>query len=495
MRWIIAVLGLALAGSVQAGFAPRYVTDLPCGSDIRLVQDYELQPHSTEEFLAAYNKMPCNTNVMIEALYVYGGHEPPDTSSMFDARINPPANTLDTTQQEYYRNRKDIDHGIAYSWDLLRSKKYDKAIFVLEDLYATASSAPITPPFEQRKDFQRHIIAKQLAYAHELNGNAKKALEWAQIHQSLAPTRMGWLHVAVLENKLQYQNSQQPISSILNLPFRKDGFLVPRIDLNIQGEPASLRQMIDTTAAFLYERVELYPNNDTATSSLLFDLGHLVALTGSYEDAQYVLNLSKMYGDTNANSAQTYFQFKEIGHHGVDWLLFVVAGVALLGAWMVFAWLYGVCLRYRARQQGRKAIFGTLVLGTLMGGLGCGFLIGLAAWFLSLSSTTGQAPSWMEAIVFGGIILGAVVGMVVAWSRILRPEINAIGVARHWLQIGLGLVWIVGWMCVSVLSAVSSNPNQLMFNEVLPIILMLPVVAGFVLWVNRLRNPKIRPDA
>lgn len=494
MRWIIAVLGLVLAGSVQAGFAPRYVTDLPCGSDTRPVEDYELQLHSTEEFLAAHKKMPCNTNVMIEALYVYGGHEPPDTSSMFDARINPHANTLNTTQQEYDRNRKDIDRGIAYSWDLLRSKKYDKAIVVLEDLYATASSAPITPPFEQRKDFQQHIIAKQLAYAHELNGNAHKALEWAHIRQSLAPTRMGWLHIAVLQNKVQHNTTWMATHSVFNLPFRTDGFFVPRIDLNIQGEPATLAQMIDTTAAFLYERVELYPHNDTVTASLLFDLGHLVALTGSYEDAQYVLNLSTMYGDTKASSAQTYFQFKEMAHHGVDWLLFVVAGVALLGAWMVFAWLYGVCLRYRARQNGRKAIVGTLVLGTLMGGLGFGFLIGLAAWVLSLSSTTGQAPSWMEIIVFGGIILGAVVGMVVVWSRMLRPEIKAIGVARHWLQIGLGLVWIVGWMCVSVLSALSSNPNQLMFNEVLPIILMLPVVAGFVLWVKRLRNPKTPPE-
>lgn len=487
MRWIIAVLGLVLAGSVQAGFAPRYVTDLPCGSDTRPLEAYELELHSTKDFLAAYNKMPCSTNTMIEALYVYGGHEPPAISSMFDARINPPTSNLDGTQKEYYRNRKDIDRGISYSWDVLRAKKYDEAIAVLEDLYAIASSSSITPPFEQRKDFNQHILAKQLAYAYELNGNTQKALQWAQTRQSLSPTRMGWLHVAVLQNKLQHRNAQRALPSTLNLPFRNDGFFVPRIDLTVQGEPASLRQMIDTTAAFLYERTELYPDNDPITASLLFDLGYLVALTGAYEDAQYVFDLSHMYGDVDASSAKRSFEFREIGRHWVDWVLFAVCGFGLIVGAIGFAWVYRWCLRYRAKKTGTKSLVVTLLLGFGSGVGVFGLLIALVAWILSLTSTTGQAPSNWELLLFLTIVGLTLGGMVVGWMHILHQEIVAIGVKRYWINMALGGVWVLGWMTASLLSAISDNPQQLALNELLPIILMMPVVAGFVMWVKGLR--------
>lgn len=479
MRWMIAVLGLLLTGSVQAGFAPRYITDLPCSSDTRPVEAYELKLHSTDEFLAAHKKMPCHTNAMIEALYVYGGHELPDTSSMFDARINAPANTLTHTQEEYHR-AKNVDAGIAYVWDLLRSKKYDDAIDVLKSLY-------VSNPDGQHLA-QQQVVAKLLAYAYELNGQLAPAAQWAQLRQEIDPSGMSALHAAVLQYKMQHGGKGFSTHSVLDLPFRAQGFDVSRIDLKIQNKPASLRQMIDTTAAFLYERVELYPDNDPVSASLLFDLGYLVALTGSYEDAQYVFNLSDMYGDKNADAAQRSFEFRELGQHWVDWLLFAVMGVGLVVGTMGFAWLYRWCLRARARQTHKTAWIGTLILGVVSGVAVFGLLLAVAAWLLSLSSTTGQAPSPWELLVFLTIVGLTVGGMIVGWTNILRQEIVAIGVKRYWINMALGVVWVVGWMIASVLYAVSPNPQGLALNEVLPIILMLPVVAGFVMWVKGLRS-------
>ena len=250
---------------------------------------------------------------------------------------------------------------------------------------------------------------------------------------------------------------------------------------------ASLRQSTDALAVFLYNRVEMHPSNDPVTAGLLFDLAYLVALTGSYEDAQYVFALSHMYGDKNAAAAKRSFEFREIGQHGVDWLLFVVAGVGLIVGTMGFAWVYRWCLRSRAAKTGSKSWIGTLILGIVLSVGVFGALLALAAWLLLVSSTTGQAPSKWELVVFLTIVGMTMGGMVVAWMNILHAEIAAVGHKRYWVQMGLGVLWIGGWMIASVLHAVSDNPSQLMLNELLPIILMLPVVAGFVLWVKRLR--------
>ena len=90
-----------------------------------------------------------------------------------------------------------------------------------------------------------------------------------------------------------------------------------------------------------------------------------------------------------------------------------------------------------------------------------------------------------------GLVVG---GMVVGWMNVLHQEIVAVGVKRYWVNMGLGVVWILGWMIASVLTALSPHSHQLMLNELLPIILMMPVVAGFVLWVKRLRAQRLAQE-
>jgi len=486
MRWMIAVLGLVLTGSVQAGFAPRYVTDLPCASETRPVEAYELDLHSTKDFLAAHEKMGCNANTMIEALYVYGGHEPPATSSMFDARINAPANTMNATEADYAQDRANIQSAVAYARDLLRSKQYEEAIAVLEPLYMQSQSVPNSPHFEKPNEYYTYQAARLLTDAYALSNNIPKALEWATTAHSISPDNLSWLHMQILNTQNAQGSKWFSTHSVLNLPFRAHGFNVPRIDLNMNAK-TSLRQSIDTLAVFLYNRVEMYPDNDPVTASLLFDLGYLVALTGSYEDAQYVFELSRTYGDKNAAAATHSFEFRELGQHWVDWLLFVVAGIGLIVGAMGFAWVYRWCLRARARKTHKTAWIGTLILGVVSGVAVFGVLLALAAWLLSLSSTTGQAPSSWELLVFLAIVGLTVGGMIVGWTNILHHEIVAVGVKRYWINMALGVLWVVGWMVASVLYAISPHPQVLALNEVLPIILMMPVVAGFVMWVKGLR--------
>lgn len=493
MRWIIAVLGLVLTGSVQAGFAPRYVTDLPCASDTRPIEAYERDLHSTQDFLNAYQKTPCNTNTMIEALYVYGGHEPPATSSMFDARINRPVNTLDDTKADYSRDRAKIKSAVAYARDLVRAKQYKDAIAVLEPLYTQSQSVPNSPHFEKPNEYYTYQAARLLSDAYALNNNIPKALEWATTAHSISPDNLSWLHLQILKTQNEQGDQWFSTHSVLNLPFRAQGFDASQIDLKM-NTPSSLRQSIDTLAVFLYNRVELYPNNDPVTASLLFDLGYLVALTGSYEDAQYVFALSGVYGDKNAAAAQRSFEFRELGQHWVDWLLFVGAGFGLIVGALVFAWVYRWCLRSRAKKTGSKSWIGTLLFGVVLSVGVLGVLLAVAAWVLLVSSTTGQAPSNWELVMFltsVGLVVG---GMVVGWMNVLHQEIVAVGVKRYWVNMGLGVVWILGWMIASVLTALSPHSHQLMLNELLPIILMMPVVAGFVLWVKRLRAQRLAQE-
>lgn len=493
MRWIVAVLGLVLTGTVHAGFAPRYVTDLPCASDTRPIEAYELDLHSTQDFLNAYRKTPCNTNTMIEALYVYGGHEPPATSSMFDARINPPLNKLDDTKADYSQDRSNIKLAVAYARDLVRSKKYEDAIAVLEPLYTQSQSIPNSPHFEKPNEYYTYQAASLLSDAYALNNNTPKALEWATTAHSISPDNLSWLHMQILKTQNEQGDQWFSTHSVLHLPFRAQGFDVPNIALNMNTK-ASLRQSIDTLAVFLYDRVELYPTNDPVTASLLFDLGYLVALTGSYEDAQYVFALSGMYKDNNAAAAQRSFEFREMGRHWVDWLLFVIEGLGLIVGTLLFAWGYRWCLRFRAAKTGSKSWIGTLILGVVLSVGVFGVLLALAGWMLLISSVSGQAPSSWELVLFLTIVGCVVGGMVVGWTNVLHQEIVAVGVKRYWVNMALGVVWILGWMIASVLTALSPHAPQLMLNELLPVILMMPVVAGFVLWVKRLRAQRLAQE-
>ena len=483
MRWIVAVLGLVLTGTVHAGFSPRYPTDFPCASDERPVQAYEMQLRSTQDFLDAYRKTPCALDAMVETLYVYAGKDVPDTASMFDARINAPLNTLKTTEQSYTQDPS-IEKGVAYGWDLLRNKRYTQTIEVLEPLYETARA---------QQSLHQDTIAKQLVYAYELSGSIAQALEWAQIRYSLTKSRAAALHIDILRTQQSEGLKWFSTHSVLNLPF-DDGFNVPNIDLNIHNEKVSLRQSVDTLATFLYERVELYPHNDPVSASALSDLGYLVALTGAFEDAQYVFGLAQLYGNTNAAAVQRSFEFREMGRHWVDWLLFVIEGLGLVVGTMVFALVYRWCLRFRAAKTGSKSWIGTLILGVVLSVGVFGVLLALAGWMLLISSVSGQAPSSWELVLFLTVVGCVVGGMVVGWMNVLHQEIVAVGVKRYWVNMGLGVVWILGWMIASVLTALSPHSPQLMLNELLPIILMMPVVAGFVLWVKRLRAQRLAQE-
>lgn len=478
MRWIVAVLGLVLTGAVQAGFSPRYPTDLPCASDTRPIEHFELTARSTADFLTISAKEPCRTDVMLETLYVYGGHEVPDTASMFDARINPPHNTLADTQVAYERNRTDLNAGLELGRDLLRAHKIDDAIAVLQPLADSHNSL----------DPKSGELIGVLANAYELNGQTAEALHWAKIAYSLTPTPSTWLHVQVLRAQSEHGGGWFQSHSVLNLPFRETGFVASNIVLTIDGRAASLRETIDMLAQFLYQRVELHPKNDAVTASLLFDLGYLVGLNGGFENAQYILNLSAMYGDRDASQASTYFQWKEWTSHTLDWLLSAVYGGLLLAAWGLYAWMFRILLRLCSGLQERAGRWtATVVAGGVLACIGFIFLLGFVAFVLSFS--TGQALNVFEGVTFAFIAGCVVVGWGVVWSKILRAEIRPVAL-WHWLAwIGL-FAWFAGLMYFSLMNAMSPKGAQLMTNELMPVLLVLPVVGLFGLWVRKIRQNK-----
>ena len=486
MRWIVAVLCLVLTGSVQAGVAPRYPTDVPCGSDILPQQFHDSTPRSTHEFLAA-PKIGCATDVMLETLYVFGGHDVPNTASMFDQRIVKPQSTLGQSK-DAYNTEASLDNGVEYAVDLLRAKHTAEAIEVLQTLQLQYEAQPIAQ-YDRPLDYQAYRIARSLAIAYELRDENTEALKWAKRSYALRDTRSAWMHVQILTAKTQHDGQWLSKNSVLQLPFRNNGFVHSKIELPIiNGQRLSLPETIDLLAQVLYERVGLYPNNDAVTANMLFDLGHVLGLNGMFEDAQYVLELAGMYGDPQARSATTYFQWKEWTSHTLDWLLSAVYGGLLLAAWGLYAWMFRILLRLCSGLQGRAGRWtATIVAGGVLACIGFIFLLGFVAFVLSFS--TGQALNVFEGVTFAFIAGCVVVGWGIVWSKILRAEIRPIAL-WHWLAwIGL-LAWFAGLMYFSLMNAMSPNGAQLTTNELMPVLLVLPVVGLFGLWVRKIRRDK-----
>jgi len=279
MRGIFLTL-LLVCGSAQAGFAPRVPTDLPCASDTRPIELQTRGGRSTTEFLAVREKSGCNTNTMVEVLYAYSGRETPATASLFDARIHQPPVELVLTKQAHEAAPNDITRAVEYGWNLLRAGQTDQAIGVLEAVYEHA-----TPPFQMTADPQAHTVAELLSLAYEVKGNLPQAVEWAERSYSLSPSPTAWLQLQSLEAQQLHPRAWLAEHSLLGLPFAK-GFVVERIELpEVDGRRLTLPQTIDAAAAFLYQRVQLFPN-DAVNANVLFDLGHLIGLTGAFEDAQ-----------------------------------------------------------------------------------------------------------------------------------------------------------------------------------------------------------------
>jgi len=142
-----------------------------------------------------------------------------------------------------------------------------------------------TPPFQMTADPQAHTVAELLSLAYEVKGNLPQAVEWAERSYSLSPSPTAWLQLQSLEAQQLHPRAWLAEHSLLGLPFAK-GFVVERIELpEVDGRRLTLPQTIDAAAAFLYQRVQLLPN-DAVNANVLFDLGHLIGLTGAFEDAQ-----------------------------------------------------------------------------------------------------------------------------------------------------------------------------------------------------------------
>lgn len=485
MRLIVGILSFLLFNSAWANFEPldTPILTLPCESVTRPVRENERTDRSTREFLAFNVQPSCQSESMVENLYLLGGYESPfGYSSYMDGGSQ---DTIENTRARYDRNRNSIENGSAFAIQLIKSQQFDQAIGVLQPLYQTARFAPIVSPFELREDFKADRIALQLAYAHELKGDVATALNWAQASYSLSHRHSVWLYIEVLQAKAKHTDKWFENHSVLNLPFRTEGFFADRIGLKIHGNAAALRETIDTVASFLYERIPLVPNNDPVVAGILFDLGYLVALDGDFENAQYVFQLSQIYGDHDASQSQMYFTIQETTQHIGKWFIFGISALGLLAGWGFVAVMYRIFLHFCARLYGLKFWMGAVGLGGSLSALSLAILNTINSFVFALD-TTGRTQNIMEILMLLGAIGGVIIGAGLAWSVVLQREISVVG-SKYWVFWGLWGVWIMGWSVVGAQWIIPTNTTELILDKILPIVLILPAAASFVFWAHKMR--------
>lgn len=177
-----------------------------------------------------------------------------------------------------YFATKNIDYLSDKGLLLILLKKYNEAIKLYLQIEKTNPN--------------RYSTASNVGTAYELIGENSKAIEWIKKAIKIDSTshkNSEWIHVKILEAKIKGEEFYTS-KYILNLNFGTDS--LPKTYLS----KIELKKLEQSLYYQLNERVSFIKPKEKIVANLLFELGNICFLLGSYGDAQSNYQLAKEYG-------------------------------------------------------------------------------------------------------------------------------------------------------------------------------------------------------
>jgi tetratricopeptide (TPR) repeat protein len=143
-----------------------------------------------------------------------------------------------------------------------------------------------------------YAVASNLGTAYELasqNQNAKKWIEEAMRRNPDSHRGTEWLHVKILEAKIQHERDPSYFShhSVLNLDYRS--LETGAKTILVGGGSREVRQVRDALQYQLEERLKFIKTSDPVVASLIFDYAAIEAGTGTLESARGLLEMAAEY--------------------------------------------------------------------------------------------------------------------------------------------------------------------------------------------------------
>ena len=481
MKKILVGVLLAMSIPVHACINGEFTPYVPTCAEVRadqideaLESEYHPPVMSSEQIMAYQGYYHCNADNLVTTLYSEVNKHRIEQSGGLGGT---PHNELKKSL-ERYTNKPNFNSGINHSANLLRHNQPQEALKLLETLN-------ILYPNEYK-------IATNMGTAYELLGDDIAALKWIKQGISLNPQShhgSEWVHVKILEAKIAAHGDPRWFerSSILGLPFRKDGLMANHVFLPTTntGKPASLLNMIDHVGLQLKERMSLVQPQDPVVANLLFDLSYLLALQKSYENAADVSLLSSLYGDENAKKLTTHFQhldkqaylhnLKELALPTFIWMLlwigvcYIVKGILHLGRWSKQSSSDPTFLKFVFY------IFSAIVICTTASYF-LQHTLELILKHLSLVGNHIHIYKFLTLATF----LTMVAWVVGAWILILKSEIFYTSAIWHWVF--FSTTWIWG------LSFIYLNPEYLVMPWdfiTFGIMLSLGAIISLYIWVQK----------
>lgn len=478
MKKIWAFVLLAISVPVHACINGEFTPYVPTCADVRPKQiDEAFESADNPPFMSAEQIMtdqghyPCNADHLVATLHLeVDKHRVKQSSEArgIDSEVK--------KSWERYTRSPNLNSGIHHSANLLRNNQPQEALELLKTLNTLY-------PHEYK-------VATNMGTAYELLGDDVAALQWIKRGIELNPqSHYGseWVHVKILEAKLAAKHDPHWFerSSILGLPFRKDGMMAPQVifPTTNTGKPANLLNMIDHVGLQLKERMSLVPPQDPVVANLLFDLSYLLALQKSYENAADISQISSLYGDKQAEQTTTHFQQLDVEAY----LQQVKKLVLPTFIWML-SWV-GVCYIIKAILRLGRWSYQSSFDSTFLK-----FVFYIFSIIVICTTASYFLQNTLELILQHLLIIGhhiniyklltvavffiMVAWVLCAWILILKYERSYTSATWHWMF--FAATWIWG------LSFIYFNPEYLVMPWdfiTFAILLSLGALISFYLWV------------
>lgn len=183
----------------------------------------------------------------------------------------------------------DYQHRTDYAAALIFLGRVEEAIPILEQV--------------EKEKSGEYIVAANLGTAYELHGEVDKSIEWIQKGIERNPDSHGgseWVHIKVLEAKQQLVKDPNWLKthSVLGVDFGSEAAIrTPASPVKVSSEVSlDLRGVAHHVEYQLQERLKFVSPKEPLVADLLFDLGNLIAITGTVEEALPFYRFAKRYG-------------------------------------------------------------------------------------------------------------------------------------------------------------------------------------------------------
>ncbi len=188
---------------------------------------------------------------------------------------------IEGTKKNRFAGYVPNNHAVA----LAHLGRVKQAIAILEDT--------------ERKRPGEYATAANLGTAYELSGENEKALNW--IKEGVRRNKQGhsgteWLHVKILEAKIQMANEPFQEGSVLDIQFDQRPELTEWHTTDHLGNRRSLTEIEKALAYQLHERLEFVKPPEPIVADLLADLSNVIAVTREAADAEAVFALARSFG-------------------------------------------------------------------------------------------------------------------------------------------------------------------------------------------------------